>query len=189
MNKFILPGAIVLLVVAAGAFFLLSSSNNSEDSNSETTESPNRANNENETSTPTSMEYDSSSNNISLAELSLSFNTPTRIQEVSELSLYKQIPNVENCVFVGQDSNNELVIVAYSNGSNCLNTEDFDETGTRSVEGFSIIEHSSARNKTDLLLDIVELSNGSKMGFLYKVEFTNNSRPIIAQILSSIQSE
>lgn len=183
----LLLGALVLFLIAGGValFFFFNAESESETS----------TNTDSASETSELSEDDSSSDtySVDLSSANVSFFVPNSIEQVENVTVYKRYQSVEDCEFVGQDEDRELLVVAFSD-EDCIVDDAFESTGSRTVttdDGteFSLNTSATSGSKAVLLLETVEAGNGVSLGFFYKEEFSDSVSETIVEILSGFEVE
>lgn len=206
----IVLGIVTLVVVAiAGLVFFSNNSNNNSNNNTDLTtnnsetDRATEANSTNKDTTVTNSNSDPAVSElnpdpdtdssfgelISIEGLDLSLEIPAEISQVESLNVYKKLANYDNCDYMGEGSNEELVILISEIGSSCFREGDFDSVGADTLAGYNIEQLSSQRNKTDLLARRVQLDNNVEIVFMFKQEYAVRQEQNIDSILSTVTLE
>jgi len=187
-NGLIIILTVVAIAIAGVAGFLIFQ--NMEDSETDTTEESEMTDDmTNETSMLSDLPDNSDTQSVELTDLGVSFFVPNDVTETTSPTIYKKYQNVAECAYVGQDEE-QLLVVAYETGSDCVLDADFESTGTRAVGESTLATSTRTGRSGDVLnLETVDLGNGVSMGFFYKTQFEVPVQAEVDEILSSFEIE
>lgn len=190
MNNNLLLILLVLVVAGAaavGGYFLFIE--DSEDEDSDDTEMV--TDTSDDSTEPTQLPDENTTTSVSLNDQAVSFFVPNTLTEVTsgQTSFYKNYPQVDSCEYVGEDSNRELIVVAFETDSDCVDTSRFSDEGTNEIGSFTLSRQSVEGNKDILFYEETTLGNDVSLGFLYKEKFESSVSSDIQDVLESFEVE
>jgi hypothetical protein len=181
----IIAGVVVLLVI--GGFFGYNQLNSSDEDTSSSSSSESSV--VNQTSEPTD-DIDSRDEPVvgSIDGQDLSYQIPNSVESKSSSDLYKRNVNPSSCDYYGESD--QLVVVFYQSGSECVDESGFSGSETVEFAGFELTRQGRDTSQGDMLyFQTYQASDEVISGFLYKDIFESDVEADMVSVLESITQE
>jgi hypothetical protein len=186
----------LVIVVAGGIFLFLENREDSEEDSASGNQEEQMQDSmaADESSELTDMPDESNTTSVSLDDYGVSFFVPNDVEEVDVATVYKQYQSPESCLYLGQASDDQLLIVAYETGQTCVLDEEFSASEAREVasddENLILDTATKEGRRGDILnLETVDLGNGISLSFFYKQQFAADVQSQVDEVINSYEVE